>query len=301
MKELEKLADETDKLTKDLMGSFTEKSELIDVLLEKSRGKPVEEQVKILHDLEELTRGQLNCVKSRSNMDSLTLLKLLEKEKTFDKDNSSPPNIPQIVLDAFSIADYAKIIGETEQIKYLNKYLVKLTGKAKAIRYAELSYNEKGELISADICNRSNLASKYSNVYQNGSKKTINFWFNHPQQRTESITYLNGVTKYDPQKPAGIFYILYRKDHMDQGINIYKIGRTQQTAEERLKTYPKGSKYLFYLDVKDIKVYEDLIKCLFINKYKSVPDCGAEYFQGDIDDILKDVVDFKKNQVNLGT
>jgi hypothetical protein len=185
---------------------------------------------------------------------------------------------------------------------YLNRYFVKLDDNGQTIKCMELTYNEKNEIIEAITTTRAKLAGdKYTDVYQinNNKKKAINFWYNHPKVRRESIVNFNNISKYNPNGPKGFMYLLQKYEFIKSGENIYKLGFSQQTSDERLRGYPKGSEYRSQIYVNDVKKYESIMKHVFSCKYKCRPDYGAEYFEGNIAEMRKDLNDLDNNVINL--
>lgn len=80
---------------------------------------------------------------------------------------------------------------------------------------------------------------------------------------------------------------------MKHNDNIYKIGMTRKSIESRVANYPKGS--LLYLVLGCI--HQDTIKILetelikqFSKKYKQRTDIGTEYFEGNIIQMINDIV-----------
>jgi hypothetical protein len=91
-------------------------------------------------------------------------------------------------------------------------------------------------------------------------------------------------------------YIIKLSEHIRCKDNIFKVGMTTRGVNNRLKGYPKNSKILFSMNVKNAKLCErfvlencrketKLIKCDRNNKeeYKRL---GNEYFEGDFNLLL---------------
>ena len=84
-------------------------------------------------------------------------------------------------------------------------------------------------------------------------------------------------------------YILIEREFISLKSPIYKIGRTIQDHNKRMCGYPKGSSLILQMLCNDcIKVEADLIRQFKI-KYKHRPDIGNEYFEGNINLMVKDV------------
>ena len=67
----------------------------------------------------------------------------------------------------------------------------------------------------------------------------------------------------EPGKPDSLFeyvYLLHEREFLNSGRQLYKIGRTAQSPNDRFDGYPKGSCVVFYLRVPDSKATEKAIK-----------------------------------------
>lgn len=88
-------------------------------------------------------------------------------------------------------------------------------------------------------------------------------------------------------------YIYILQDGNDKGTNIYKIGRTIQQNDtrklDRLCSYTQGTVQYGCFNVLETEIVdiETEIKKRFTEKYKLVR--GTEWFQGDVDDMKKDI------------
>ena len=94
----------------------------------------------------------------------------------------------------------------------------------------------------------------------------------------------------EPGKPNSFFeyvYLLHEREFLNSGRQLYKIGRTSQSPNDRFDDYPKGSCVVFYLRVPDSKATEKAIKAAFKLKFKQDRDIGQEYFEGDVNDMIQ--------------
>ncbi len=94
---------------------------------------------------------------------------------------------------------------------------------------------------------------------------------------------------YDLSK-IGYVYLLIEREFITLNQSIYKIGQTQQTPPwERFKNYPKKSEVFVLLIANNSKEMEQQIK----NQLKKTnniihrKDIGEEYFEGDIETLIK--------------
>ena len=94
----------------------------------------------------------------------------------------------------------------------------------------------------------------------------------------------------EPGKPESLFeyvYLLHEREFLNSGRQLYKIGRTAQSPNDRFDGYPKGSCVVFYLRVPDSKATEKAIKAAFKIKFKQDRDIGQEYFEGDLNEMIQ--------------
>jgi len=94
----------------------------------------------------------------------------------------------------------------------------------------------------------------------------------------------------EPGKPNSFFeyvYLLHEREFLNSGRQLYKIGRTSQSPNDRFDDYPKGSCVVFYLRVPDSKATEKAIKAAFKLKFKQDRDIGQEYFEGDVNEMIQ--------------
>lgn len=82
-------------------------------------------------------------------------------------------------------------------------------------------------------------------------------------------------------------YIVHCEQHKDT--NIYKIGRTSQQEFRRFNGYPKNSELLLYIHVNNSYKIEIELLAMFKQKYKQITSAGAEYFQGDVKEMVRDI------------
>jgi hypothetical protein len=94
---------------------------------------------------------------------------------------------------------------------------------------------------------------------------------------------------------GGFIYLIIEREFIKTGENIYKIGKTNQKKFKRFDQYPKGSCLLYYQKVNEYnKVEKEIIEKLK-DKYKLVKDIGHEYFEGNLIDILLDIIKITSN------
>ncbi len=82
-------------------------------------------------------------------------------------------------------------------------------------------------------------------------------------------------------------YILQEREFVKTNQEIYKIGTTASVGN-RMKQYPKGSKIIaiFPVSINPEQIIINKFKILF----KQRQDIGIEYFEGKIDEIIKNML-----------
>lgn len=92
---------------------------------------------------------------------------------------------------------------------------------------------------------------------------------------------------YSNKNPHNICYILREREFVKTNEQIYKIGKTTRTMEERFSDYPNKSELIYYCDVDNCDKREQFIIKEFTKQFKLRSDIGNEYFEGNIDEMLK--------------
>lgn len=88
---------------------------------------------------------------------------------------------------------------------------------------------------------------------------------------------------------AQYIYLLQEREFIKTKENIFKIGKTKQINNCRLKQYPKGSILLLQIICSNCDVIEYALIKIFKEKYKQCKDIGNEYFDGDYNDMIKTI------------
>ena len=92
---------------------------------------------------------------------------------------------------------------------------------------------------------------------------------------------------YSNKNPYNICYILRERELVKTNEQIYKIGKTTRTMKERFSDYPNNSELIYYCDVDNCDKRELFIIKEFTKQFKLRSDIGNEYFEGNIDEMLK--------------
>lgn len=109
----------------------------------------------------------------------------------------------------------------------------------------------------------------------------------HQRQEQTKIQELEQKIKTLQQKPVSpkpnlqFVYILQEREFINNGENIYKIGKTIN-PKGRMGQYPKGSKLLGLFKCENCDNMEQKLIILFDEKFIKRRDIGNEYYEGDI-------------------
>ena len=89
---------------------------------------------------------------------------------------------------------------------------------------------------------------------------------------------------------AEYIYLIREREFIKTNEQIYKIGKSKQENCKRTKSYPKGSILECVFRVDDCNQKEKDIISLLTTKYKRRRDIGNEYFEGDRNEMIKDII-----------
>jgi hypothetical protein len=90
---------------------------------------------------------------------------------------------------------------------------------------------------------------------------------------------------------GGYVYLLREREFIRLREKTYKIGRSEQSFGKRLVSYPKGSEIIMTLKVDNCREAEGEIMKIFKKKFKHRPEYGREYFEGDVENMKKQIFD----------
>jgi hypothetical protein len=161
-----------------------------------------------------------------------------------------------------------------------------------------------------NICNRKVKYEMYCGIHKKYKQNNIENITNSlntikiSENNTIKISE-NNTIKISENNTNHEIYIIQLAEHIRCKDNIYKIGMTKRGSLNRLKGYPKNSKLLYSIKVKDAKLCEREVmkKCRetsgIINCDKNHSDeykrLGNEYFEGNYESIKKIVEEACKN------
>lgn len=84
-------------------------------------------------------------------------------------------------------------------------------------------------------------------------------------------------------------YLLQEREFVKCNENIYKVGKTKKDQFTRFNQYPNGSILLLQIKCNDCDCNEREIIKLFKSKYTHKKQIGHEYFEGDYEDMMKNI------------
>lgn len=125
-----------------------------------------------------------------------------------------------------------------------------------------------------------------------GEQKKFKVVLNTPQPVVPSQTQSSTT-----DAPLQYLYLLREREFVKSKELIFKIGRTRQSNDMRFKQYPKGSQLLFQMVCSDCYQCENKVKELFKTKYTPRPDIGREYFEGDYQQMMNDLINIIQSEI----
>ncbi len=104
------------------------------------------------------------------------------------------------------------------------------------------------------------------------------------------------------KKEFDSIYLIWTRESIQLDKPIYKVGKTKRIGLERFKEYPDGSELLFHISCHNCTDKETKIKELFKKKYFQASLYGTEYFGGDPNEMIKDILNITEiNVKNVNT
>ena len=93
-------------------------------------------------------------------------------------------------------------------------------------------------------------------------------------------------------------YLIQERESIRCNDNVYKIGKTTQEPNSRMKGYPKSSKLYITIIVDDCTKSEKDLLTIFRNKFILRPEFGNEYFYGNVIEMMEEIINYQKNNYN---
>lgn len=88
----------------------------------------------------------------------------------------------------------------------------------------------------------------------------------------------------------GYIYLIQEREFIKCKENVYKIGRTKKPNLQRYNQYPIGSELLVHIKCNNCDILERELIFKFKTKYIQRRDIGSEYFDGDCNCIVNDIL-----------
>lgn len=87
-------------------------------------------------------------------------------------------------------------------------------------------------------------------------------------------------------------YLLREREFIKINENVFKLGKTTRMGLDRFKSYPNGSDLLLHVKCLDCHIAEKYLLKLFDRRYKKRIDVGSEYFEGDSNSMMIDIMNY---------
>lgn len=97
-----------------------------------------------------------------------------------------------------------------------------------------------------------------------------------------------------PRNKPGYFYIVHTRRNQLLNENIFKVGKTQRSLNQRLHGYDKHSELLFSMRVHDCHYVETILKQRFGQEFEAQTEeygVRCEYFRGDLTRMIQIAVE----------
>lgn len=90
-----------------------------------------------------------------------------------------------------------------------------------------------------------------------------------------------------PIKSSGYLYMIRLREFIKTGENVYKVGKTTQELNKRIRSYPKQSELILAVKVGDCHAGERRLLESMRKYFILRTDYGSEYFEGHEDEMKK--------------
>jgi hypothetical protein len=96
---------------------------------------------------------------------------------------------------------------------------------------------------------------------------------------------------------AQFIYLIREREFIRLNEQTYKLGKTKQEPNARLNGYPKNSEIVLFIEVRDCDRFEKILLNSFKQKFKQKKEYGREYFEGDKEEMVIEILIKFKEQV----
>jgi hypothetical protein len=94
---------------------------------------------------------------------------------------------------------------------------------------------------------------------------------------------------------AQYVYLIQEREFIKTSENIFKVGKSKQENNKRINQYPKQSKLILQILCDNCDILEKELIISFKNKYNHRKDIGNEYFEGEHEDMIKNIFYTRNN------
>lgn len=94
-------------------------------------------------------------------------------------------------------------------------------------------------------------------------------------------------------------YLIQERESIRCNDNVYKIGKTTQEPNSRMKGYPKGSKLYLTIIVDDATKSEQDLLAVFRKKFVLRREFGNEYFYGNVVDMMREIIEYQRDAFHV--
>ena len=98
---------------------------------------------------------------------------------------------------------------------------------------------------------------------------------------------------------AQYVYLIQEREFIKTSENIFKVGKSKQENNKRINQYPKQSKLILQIVCDNCDELEKKLINIFKYKYNHRKDIGNEYFEGDHEDMIKNIFYTRNNIDNI--
>ncbi len=159
-------------------------------------------------------------------------------------------------------------------------------------KYCNRTYHSRSNLIRhLKTCKIKNGGGKILTKRPQAKKRIIETTEKTTVVKTVKTTVIDEDVE-ENQNKKGFIYLVHVREFIRMKEDVYKIGYTRRDIEQRMNGYPKGSKILFSISVKDAKYVELELIRIFKKKFVQKKDFGSEYFEGNLDNMTKTIIKY---------
>jgi len=106
------------------------------------------------------------------------------------------------------------------------------------------------------------------------------------KQKTQKTQKTQGIEKKEEKedwmKNHNYVYLLQLREFVRNNENVFKLGKTTQLPNTRLRGYPKQSRVILFIEVEDCHTTEATLKKEFDERYTHEARYGREYYSGEL-------------------